>query len=214
MRIEKAKKSKLVLMFLSLIFTIALLTTATFGAFSASATATGNITFVLAEPNLTLTNVSLGSIAPGFTKTSQYNITYTSDTSNGGAALDRGDINVRFKVNSITLGGVDVTGSISSYAIIVYQTGSGYQWTAGSGNIYTWQTTAGVNAPLTFSATKNGVTPLNIQMTGATGADGGFRTNAVAGADFKTYQGKDLVLNITMQWKYASDANWPASWTN
>ena len=206
-----------------LVISLALVLYGTLSQLQDSKTATGTVTFNLADYDLVLHTSTGGVLAApgqvGKTNIVQLINTYATGTDgNTGTTAGMGPLYIKMVITGITVGSEDLEFSSTSNTIVdnsnftialntdadLGSTNESLTWTAKSDGIYL--TKVGGGAPLPFSESRTDYTnaadiQFNITMKNPTNVNNGFNApTANDGIDNNKYQGQEVTINYTLYW--------------
>ena len=219
---KSTKSAKIVLTLLfALLICVAVAVVGTYSALQASKTATGTVTFNLADYDVSIDdNVTFtGNIYPGYSANSgDIRIVNSHETTSGGATEGLGPVYVAIKINSITVGGNSMavkcaTPSTSDYITLSTANGleirlrasaagtSGLTWAADGSDV----SRINLQGTLPFTERKDistgpaAVMQFQVAMAEPTNVNNGFNSDTT-GNQVNQYQGKSVSISYTICW--------------
>ena len=221
---KSTKSAKIVLTLLfALLICVAVAVVGTYSALQASKTATGTVTFNLADYDVSISGQAeiVGDIYPGGVATSDdmriVNSANADDVAGGGTTEGLGPVFVAIKINSITVGGSTVpvscaTSTDSNYLTLGTSNGLEIRLRASAAETggLTWAAAGtsdasriNLSAPLDFTMDlENGpaaVMQFQVAMAEPTDVNNGFNSDTT-GNQVNQYQGKSVSISYTIYW--------------
>ena len=217
---KSTKSAKIVLTLLfALLICVAVAVVGTYSALQASKTATGTVTFNLADYDVSIDdNVTFtGNIYPGYSANSgDIRIVNSHETTSGGATEGLGPVFVAIKINSITVGTDSMAVKCAtSTGYITLSTANGLEIrlrasAAGTSGL-TWVTDGSdanrvnLQGTLPFTERENistgpaAVMQFQVAMAEPTNVNNGFNSDTT-GNQVNQYQGKSVSISYTIYW--------------
>lgn len=221
---KSTKSAKIVLTLLfALLICVAVAVVGTYSALQASKTATGTVTFNLADYDVSIDdNVTFtGNIYPGYSANSgDIRIVNSHETTSGGATEGLGPVYVAIKINSITVGDNSMTvkcATTSTSGYITLSTANGLEirlrasaegtggltWAADGSDVSKSRINLQGTLPFTeredISTGPAAVMQFQVAMAEPTDVNNGFNSDTT-GNPVNQYQGKSVSISYTIYW--------------